>query len=200
MTDGPILRAVSRRRTPPGIPTFSDIRLRPAEVIAETAEPGDDDAIAWLIRAAHDVADTAPRIAVELLGRALALTSSTAAAVEDSLRLERVAPLLWAGRIPDAEAGCRALLDHPTDEVTATSTRFVLGTCLLAQGRMHESLGELQRVDMSSAATAQQRTECRAWAGIAQLSLGQLVTRPRWLIERGWPPKRWMTIRHSAWP
>jgi DNA-binding CsgD family transcriptional regulator len=147
--------------------------LRVAEVLADAAEPGDDDAVTWLSGAARDAAETSPGIAVELLDRALAL-AAPAAPGRDGMLLERAELLLWAGRLPEAEAGCRSLLDRADDAVTGGSAHFVLARCLLAQGRMRECLRHLGTVSRSPAATARQRAEALAWAAVAHLSLGEL--------------------------
>ena len=53
----------------------------------------------------------------------------------DALLVERAEILMWAGRIPEAEATCRSLLDRAHDPTVEASARICLGRCLAAAGR-----------------------------------------------------------------
>ena len=147
--------------------------LRVAEHLVRSAEPGDAGAVAWLARAARETARTAPSIAADLLQRAIELVDPSDAD-GNALRLERAGFLTWAGQLPDAEAACRSLLEKPLDPAMDTSARTYLGRSLLAQGRMHEALRELELVVASPAAADAQLAESQGWASIAQLSLGEV--------------------------
>lgn len=147
--------------------------LRVAEHLVRSAEPGDTDAVVWLTKAARESASTSPGIAADLLHRAIGLTDSSAADT-DALVVERATFLLWAGRIPEAETVCRAVLSRPHDPTVGTLVRICLGSCLLATGRMRDALHELELVYRSPTATEAQRAESRAWASIVAMSLGHL--------------------------
>lgn len=150
--------------------------LRVAEQLARAAihdEADATDASAWLIRAAREAAATAPGIAAELLDRAIKL-GGYADVARDDLLVERAGILAWAGRIPEAEAVCRSLLDRPHGAAVDTTARASLGRCLIATGRMHAAIEELERVYESPAANEIQQAASRAWAGIAHVSLGDL--------------------------
>jgi DNA-binding NarL/FixJ family response regulator len=152
--------------------------LRVAEHLARAAihDEGDaSDAIIWMIKAAREAAATAPDIAAELLHRAIELTGS-ADADREELLVERIGILAWAGRIAEAEAACRSLLGRPHDAAVDTSLRAALSRCLIATGRMHEAIEELERVHVSPGANDMQRAASQAWASLAHVSLGDLDT------------------------
>ena len=164
-------REAGRRLAVSGAPA-----LRVAEHLARAAAHDDTnatDAVVWLIRAARETAATAPGIAAELLHRAIELPGSVGV---DRVELvaERAGILAWAGRIAEAENVCRSLLDRPHDAVVDISLRASLARCLIATGRMHGAIEELERVYTSPAANDLQRASSRAWAGIAHMSLGDL--------------------------
>ena len=71
--------------------------------------------IGWLTRAAREAAASSPVGAVELLERAVALMDARDPS-RDELLAERAGSLLLAGRIDDAEAACRALLDRDHEQ------------------------------------------------------------------------------------
>ncbi len=80
----------------------------------------------------------------------------------------------YAGRIPQALAACRALLERPHDQRVAGSVRICLGHALLAQGQVRDALAELQRAGGSRLLPPGQRAAAAAWEGFARLSLGDL--------------------------
>jgi hypothetical protein len=50
--------------------------LQVAEQLGRAARPGDVEAVTWMVNAAREAAPTSPDIAVELLGRAVAIMDS----------------------------------------------------------------------------------------------------------------------------
>jgi DNA-binding CsgD family transcriptional regulator len=147
--------------------------LRVAEHLARGAEVGDNEAVAWLTTAAREAAPKSPTIAADLLERAVGL-SEPADPGRDRLLVERASALAWAGRLADAEATCRVLLDRDHDPSLQAQARICLGWILVAQGRMRDALRQLEPVQQSPAAGDQARATAWGWASMAHLSLGEL--------------------------
>src|ERR1700751_3796549 len=78
------------------------------------AAAGATDSVAWLARAARQAAPRSPDVAADLLGRAAGLMTPGDPG-RDGLLAERASSLMWAGRVADAEAPCRSLLDRDLD-------------------------------------------------------------------------------------
>ena len=145
--------------------------LQVAEHLARGARLGDAEAIRWLTQAAREAAATSPDSAARLLGRAVDLMSP-ADPGRDRLLVLQVGSLMWAGRLAEAEATCRVLLDRGHESSIACLVRLCLAHALLADGRAREALRELQQAicsaDRGDLAAAQ------AWESFARLSLGDL--------------------------
>ena len=148
--------------------------LQVAEQLVRGADKGDVAAVAWLTRAAQDAAPTSPGVAADLLDRAIQLTDPADELGLSALLVERADKLLWSGRIRQAEADCRAVLDLRHDEAAETSARALLGRCLMADGRMHEALPEFETVCRSRVATGPQRAASWGSASVSHVFLGQL--------------------------
>src|SRR5215472_2506072 len=144
--------------------------LQVAEHLARGATTGDTNAITWLARAARQAAPRSPDVAADLLGRAAALMAPTDPG-RDGLLAERASSLMWAGRITDAEATCRSLLDRDLDPSLEGAVRICLGHALLSAGRARDSLYELERACQSPLLTGAERAEAQAWASFARLRL-----------------------------
>lgn len=99
--------------------------LQVAEHLARGAGTGDAEAVAWLTRAASEAAPRWPAVAADLLERAVGL-ADPADPGRDRLLVERAAALMWSGRLSDAEAACRSLLDRDPDPSVAAPTRLLL--------------------------------------------------------------------------
>ena len=145
--------------------------LRVAEHLARGAAAGDARAVAWLTRAARETATRSPEAAAELFGRAVELAQSSDA---DRLVVEEASSLLSAGRLPDAEARCRAALDRTPDPEVEESLRNRLAQALIAQGRTSDGLRELERLLRSAALADTERALAWAWTSMARLALGDL--------------------------
>ncbi len=146
---------------------------RVAEHLMRSAERGDTDAVEWLTKAARESAASSPGIAVDLLHRAIELTEPTDDA-RDALQVELGGTLMWAGRLADAEAVSRSLLDGPHAPSVDAAARICLGRCLLTQGRIREALGELELVHQSATVSAEQESASWAWSSTAHVSLTHL--------------------------
>jgi DNA-binding CsgD family transcriptional regulator len=144
-----------------------------AEHLARGAGSGDTEAIEWLARAAREAAATSPDVAADLMGRAVGLMTS-ADPGRDELVAERASSLMLAGRIADAEAACRLVLGRDHAPQVAGPLRVCLGQVLLAQGQVHDALGELERAAGSPVLSDADRPASRAWAAHARLWLGDL--------------------------
>ena len=81
---------------------------------------------------------------------------------------------MLAGRVPDALAACRQLLDRHHDPGVDGPVRISLGHALLAQGQVRDALQELERAGQSPALSNAERGAAQAWAGFARISLGDL--------------------------
>ena len=147
--------------------------LQVAEHLARGAGQGDAEAIGWLTRAAREAAARSPDIAADLLERAAGLMAP-ADPGRDRLLAERASSLMISGRIADALAACRSLLDRDLDPQVDGPVRICLGRALLAQGQVRDALQELEQAGSSPALSGAERAAARAWAGFARVSLGDL--------------------------
>ena len=145
--------------------------LRVAEHLARGAAAGDAGAVAWLTRAARETAMRSPEAAAELFGRAVELAERPEA---DRLVVEEASSLLSAGRLPDAEARCRSMLDRTPDPAVEESLRNCLAQALIAQGRTSDGLRELERLLRSVTLADAERALAWAWTSMARLALGDL--------------------------
>ncbi len=147
--------------------------LQVAEQLARGAGQGDAEAIGWLTRAAREAAARSPDIAADLLERAAGLMAP-ADPGRDRLLAERASSLMISGRIADALAACRSLLDRDLDPQVDGPVRICLGRALLAQGQVRDALQELEQAGSSPALPGAERAAAQAWAGFARMSLGDL--------------------------
>ena len=147
--------------------------LQVAEQLARGAGQGDAEAIGWLTRAAREAAARSPDVAADLLERAAGLMAP-ADPGRDRLLAERASSLMVSGRIADALAACRSLLDRDLDPQVDGPVRICLGRALLAQGQVRDALQELEQAGSSPALPGAERAAARAWAGFARMSLGDL--------------------------
>jgi DNA-binding CsgD family transcriptional regulator len=145
--------------------------MQVAEHLSRGAVRGDREAIDWLTRAAREAAPTSPDTAADLVRRALELMDDTDP-TRNRVLVEHAKNLRWAGRIADAEAACRTLLDRHDD----ASVRVELGHTLLAVGRPREGLEELERAAASPSLDDADRASSLGWSATAHLSLGDLDT------------------------
>ena len=149
------------------------LSLQVAEQLARGAGQGDTEAISWLTRAAREAAARSPDVAADLMGRAAELMPA-ADPGRDRLLAEQASSLMLAGRIPDALAACRSLLDRHHDPGVEGSVRTCLGHALLAQGQVRDALQELERAGQSPALSSVEQGAAKAWVGFARVSLGDL--------------------------
>jgi DNA-binding CsgD family transcriptional regulator len=144
-----------------------------AEHLARGATQGDAEAVAWLTRAAGGAAPRSPAAAAELLGRAIAL-AGPADPGRDRLLVERAGALMWSGRLAEAEAAFRSLLDREHDPSVEAQARILLSRTLATQGRIREALRELERVQRSPGLAGKPRAAAWAAEAMARVDLGDL--------------------------
>ena len=161
-------REAGRRLAASGAPA-----LRVAEQLVRGAGAGDSEAVTWLARAAMEAAPRSPAVAADLLERALGL-ADPADPGRDRLLTERAGALMWSGRLPDAEATCRSLLERGHDPSLEAPARLLLARTLATQGRLRDSLQELERVQRSPALGDELRAGAGAAEAMARLQLGDL--------------------------
>ena len=147
--------------------------LQVAEQFARGAAPGDAAAIGWLTQAAREAAATSPDTAADLLDRAIGLMDPQDPA-RDSALVERAGSLLLAGRVFEAEADCRRVLERGPDPGSAGQARVCLGRTLLAQGRAEDAVRELEDALGSPVLTEADRAAAWGWVGAAHWALGHL--------------------------
>ncbi len=147
--------------------------MRVAEHLLRATEPGDREAVDWLVRAAHEVSPISPVIAADALERAVEILPPGGGG-RDALLVELAGNLLWAGRLDETEEICRELLDRPHDPDVDAAARETLGRCLLADGRMQPALDELEAVCASPTATKGERAAAWGAASTAHVFLGRL--------------------------
>jgi DNA-binding CsgD family transcriptional regulator len=114
-----------------------------ASHLALGAAPGDAHAVAWIRRAAHQARPLAPSIAVELLRHAVELSEPNGP-MRDELLAELVWALLWARHVVEAENLARQVLERTSDPSVAGMLHYSLAKALQAQGRIAESLHQLE--------------------------------------------------------
>jgi DNA-binding CsgD family transcriptional regulator/tetratricopeptide (TPR) repeat protein len=111
-------------------------------------------------------------MAVELLDRALELVPADLDA--KGLRAERARDLVWAARIPEGAAAAQALLDEGVPDELAVEIHSVLALALLLQGRLAESVEQVEAVIRSPGLSPPQR-----WHLVAEAALGRLLSGDR---------------------
>jgi hypothetical protein len=125
------------------------------------------------VLALSQAAATSPDAAANLLERAIGLMDPRDPA-RDRMLAERAGSLMLAGRIFEAEAECRGLLDRGHDPVSEGPARVCLGRALLAQGRAQDGLRELEQAAGSPALADAERAAAQGWASGARWALGDL--------------------------
>ena len=108
------------------------------------ARPGDEEAVAWLRRAAGDAAPRDPATAATLLDRALRLCPLHAP-YRDELAADLVRSLVWSGRFEDAEARALQVLQRHHDPAIGGEIRFFLGRIQIYRGRVAESIATVEQ-------------------------------------------------------
>lgn len=109
---------------------------------AAGADPGDSEAVEWLLKAGTQTMATDPAGSVTLLRRALEIAAPDDPRVPSATVLLILA-LGWSGRLAEAE---RLARDHPAtraEEGSAAIIRLALGRAFLVHGRLVDAIAEL---------------------------------------------------------
>jgi DNA-binding CsgD family transcriptional regulator/tetratricopeptide (TPR) repeat protein len=112
-------------------------RLDVADHLMLGAEPGDQQAAAWLRDAAREASSRDPSVTVELLRRAGALLPP-GHAEQDLVAFEVIQALLRAGQVAEASARAKAMLARQHPQELDTPLRVVLVGALALQNRAEE--------------------------------------------------------------
>jgi DNA-binding CsgD family transcriptional regulator/tetratricopeptide (TPR) repeat protein len=145
-----------------------------SEHIMRGARPGDSQALRWLQAAAHEANPQAPRLAAEMLERALQL-AGTHSDDRDPLLAELAVSLVWSGRIQDAERICRERLNKVDNASAGTVLYMTLAQSLLSRGLLVEALDVAQAgVDFAPASEVD-RSRFLAWTAMCRLSLADVA-------------------------
>jgi DNA-binding CsgD family transcriptional regulator len=134
----PAVRKALHRHLASGLAEAGAGAERVAAQVMLGADPGDEEAISWLRRAAGEAAATAPGIAAELLGRALVLAAGSPGLRREILG-ELVRPLLWTGQARAAEEMCAEGLGIPGPGSGEALFWLGLADARLLQGRFAEA-------------------------------------------------------------
>jgi DNA-binding CsgD family transcriptional regulator/tetratricopeptide (TPR) repeat protein len=133
------------------------------------AEPGDDEAIEWLRRAADEEAAD-PLLAAELLQQAIALAphrDRRRPAIAHDLAVALVA----AGRLRDAAALCREAMAEADDPVVTAALQVRLVHALVFSGRGNDALVEVAAAVGSP--DVEQAALISAYAAMARVFIGE---------------------------
>ncbi len=114
-----------------------------ASHLALGAEDGRAEAIDWLRRAASEASSRSPRVAVELVDRAVELSGAGQPAREEMLA-DRAVALIWAGRTDEALRAARDMLAASIGAPLEGRLRYGLAQALLVEGRWREAAEELE--------------------------------------------------------
>ncbi len=145
-----------------------------AEHLSRGAQPGDDTAIEWLVRAAREDASRFPETGAELFGRALDLMDPRSASF-DQVWVERADTLMRAGNLTDTIAACRDLLERGHGDQAEAGALLRLASALIVTGHPDEARGHLDRLENHEAATDEQRAMALTESATANLWLGELA-------------------------
>jgi DNA-binding CsgD family transcriptional regulator len=118
--------------------------LQVAEQLSFGLEPGDAEAIRWISRAARESAVRAPRLAVELFERAIAVAVSDDP-TRTGLTVELAEALVWAGRPGSAYALAEQLLARPLESALRDRARATVVRALWLESRWQELVSRIAR-------------------------------------------------------
>ena len=137
------------------------------------ATPGDEEAVAWLRRAANEAAARAPTTAIAFLQRAVDLAREGDPQCH-AIRAHLADLLAYSGRPAEAEALVQSLLDGPADPSLDGRLLTTLAQALFAQGRWRE-IPDLARLASARLATdTAMRARLLADSALARIWTGDI--------------------------
>jgi DNA-binding NarL/FixJ family response regulator len=145
---------------------------RVAEHWVTGADPGDMEAVAWLRRAAEEIAARSPAVAVDLFQRASDLCPRGEPARAEILA-QMTQPLAWTGRREELEELCRRALrgeGRSRDEMTF---RLGLAHSLFIRGQLAEAKDAYQQAGVSAAIGEPERAMLGAYAALSGAMAGE---------------------------
>jgi DNA-binding CsgD family transcriptional regulator len=151
----------------------------PVEQVAQLLMAGgtlDTAMLDWVVRSADPLIVRAPALAVELLGRALALGAPTDER-RPTLQSQLVRALLWAGQSDEAKHAATAALAAGPDETHEITLRWLLAQVCFQQGELEQAAAEAERALASPQCSP--ADEARFLGLIAQCSYWLNPTNPR---------------------
>lgn len=138
--------------------------------LALGASRGDSEAVVWLRRAAHESTSRAPGVGVELLERALQLTSEET--VRDEIKAELAPALVWSSRLEEGELLAREVLASSPGAAGEGPLRLALAQSIFLQGRMRDSLAEIESA--AAVAPPSERAPLLAQTALGRMTSGNL--------------------------
>lgn len=146
-----------------------------ARQFARGAEPGDLDAVGWLVRAADETVSMAPAAAIALYDEALDLAPD----IWDGrahVQAQMIEPIAWCGRFDRAEQLATSVLDAaPPTEVEYAALRG-LSAVYGNRGDIPEAIATLRRVvDLAGAVPVEESVRLRGIAAQLEVLTGSLA-------------------------
>ena len=110
-----------------------------AQQLVEGAEPGDAEAVGWLLLAGRELTATSPRAAADLLAKAASLAGEGQPRVE--IDAERAIALIWSGGNIEGEALAAEVAGRVEDPVLLGRLTQSVASSLMARGRAARGAG-----------------------------------------------------------
>lgn len=145
-----------------------------AEHVVRGAEPGDRSAVEWLRNAARQAGSRSPTIAAGLLQRALEILPDGPGEQRDATLADLALALLSSGRLVEAEALCRGVLERYHAPAVDGTLRLCLVQTYVGKGRVAESLRAIDEAVASPALTPRERARLWAWASTCRVIIFDL--------------------------
>ncbi len=147
--------------------------LRAAD--GDPAEPADEWMLDWLSQTADLLVSQAPRVAAELLNRAVA--GSPPGSVRHGWLASRLAEALYrTGDTAQAEQVANQALEHATEPDLLVDLHWTLAQCQMVAGLSAESLATLDRALASPGISARHRARLLVLAARTHSYLGEVET------------------------
>jgi DNA-binding CsgD family transcriptional regulator/tetratricopeptide (TPR) repeat protein len=137
---------------------------------ARGARRGDLDAVRWLARAADETVSVSPSAGVALYEQALGLAPELWGDA-DAIRARMIEPLAWCGRLTEAEAAARAVLDASPEDAIAFQALRGLSAVYGNRGQMADAVATIARAVAVPGAPAEECARMRCFAA----QLGRLI-------------------------
>ena len=147
--------------------------LRAVKGDADAAEPMDEWMLDWLARTAGPLVGQAPRVAAELLNRAVA--SSPAGSAQNGWLASRLADALYRiGDRAQAEQVANQALEHASEPDLLVDLHWTLAQCRKLAGSFAECLVTLDRALAAPGLSARHRARLLVPAARTHFSLGEV--------------------------